>query len=104
MVKRADGDRGSRYLLELEVEDANSQLLRLSQYVYRSDKPTLLKPNGSSQATEPLNKPVLCNPVGLEWNPAAMVHIILAGTSRRLCVVFLTFCAANFFFFFLNEE
>lgn len=81
MVKRADGDHGSRYLLELEVEDGNGKALRLSYYVYRSAKPTLINPSNSSQ---PLNQPILCNPVGLEWNPAATVHIVLAGTTTLL--------------------
>ncbi|XP_075894006.1 beta-1,4-N-acetylgalactosaminyltransferase 3-like [Nelusetta ayraudi] len=80
VVKRADGAHGSRYLLELEVKDRNSQVLRLSHYIYRSVKPTLINhnKNSSSRFTQPPDQPVLCNPVGLEWNPAATVHFILA--------------------------
>lgn len=87
VVKRADGAHGSRYLLELEVKDGNSQVLRLSYYMYRGVKPTLINhnKNSSSASTQPPDQPVLCNPMGFEWNPAAMVHIILAGIRQHCC-------------------
>lgn len=77
MEKHADGAHGSRYLLELEVKDSNGQPLRLSRYIYTRRKPTLI---GHSHSHQPANQSVLCNPVGLKWNPEAMVHIIVAGT------------------------
>ncbi|KAK2842210.1 hypothetical protein Q5P01_012410 [Channa striata] len=58
VIKRVDGIQGSRYFLELELKDANGQLLRLSQY---RSTPELL----------------LCNPVGFRWNPLATVHFIV---------------------------
>lgn len=76
--KREDGVQGSRYLLELELRDANGLPLRLSQYVY-----TL---NSYSRQHEGLrfkrSKPevLLCNPVGFHWNPVATVHFIVPGT------------------------
>ncbi|XP_037624421.1 beta-1,4-N-acetylgalactosaminyltransferase 3 isoform X1 [Sebastes umbrosus] len=76
VVKRSDGIHGSRYFLELELKDVNSQLVRLSHYIY-----TLTRQ--SKQSIEDFNnqnlKPqlVLCNPVGFRWNPAATVHFIV---------------------------
>ncbi|XP_015239492.1 PREDICTED: beta-1,4-N-acetylgalactosaminyltransferase 3-like [Cyprinodon variegatus] len=76
VVKRVDGYRGSRYLLELELKDANGQLLRLTHYIY-----ALI--HHSEQWSQDFafrrSKPqlVLCNPVGFRWNPGATVHFIV---------------------------
>lgn len=77
--KRANGTHSSRYLLELEVKDLNGQLLRLSRYICARRKPTL--------RVKRANKSVLCNPVGLEWNPDATVHIIVAGSRHHSCFI-----------------
>lgn len=76
MEKRVDGQKGSRYLLELVLKDGSGQLLRLSEYVYA------LRSSGGLQANHPHAKAeqVLCNPVGFKWNPAATVNIIVPGT------------------------
>lgn len=81
VVKRVDPDRGSRYLLELEVKDRRSRELRLSRYVYAAVKPTLVDQSNNSdgQTTRLAEQPLLCNPVGLEWNPAATVNVIVTG-------------------------
>ncbi|XP_007545770.1 beta-1,4-N-acetylgalactosaminyltransferase 3 isoform X1 [Poecilia formosa] len=76
VVKRVDGYRGSRYLLELELKDANGQLLRLTHYIY-----TLIRHNPLRnqdfifERSQP--QLVLCNPVGFRWNPDATVHFIV---------------------------
>ncbi|XP_033490732.1 beta-1,4-N-acetylgalactosaminyltransferase 3 [Epinephelus lanceolatus] len=76
VVKRVDGVKGSRYLLELELKDVDGQLLRLSHYIY-----TLIR--YSRQRSMDFNfqhqKPqlVMCNPVGFRWNPVATVHFIV---------------------------
>ncbi|KAM4734236.1 beta-1,4-N-acetylgalactosaminyltransferase 3 [Anableps anableps] len=76
VVKRVDGYRGSRYLLELELKDANGQLLRLTHYIY-----SLIRHNTQRsqdfifQRSQP--QLVLCNPVGFRWNPDATVHFIV---------------------------
>ncbi|XP_054892742.1 beta-1,4-N-acetylgalactosaminyltransferase 3 isoform X2 [Poeciliopsis prolifica] len=76
VVKRVDGYRGSRYLLELELKDANGQLLRLTHYIY-----ALIRHNPQRnqdfifQRSQP--QLVLCNPVGFRWNPDATVHFIV---------------------------
>ncbi|XP_069567280.1 beta-1,4-N-acetylgalactosaminyltransferase 3 [Brachyistius frenatus] len=72
VVKRVDEVHGSRYLLELELKDANGQLLRLSHYIYaliRHDR------DFRFQQSEP--QLALCNPVGFHWNPLATVHLIV---------------------------
>ncbi|XP_041853911.1 beta-1,4-N-acetylgalactosaminyltransferase 3 [Melanotaenia boesemani] len=76
VVKRVDRVQGNRYLLELELRDANGQLLRLTHYIY-----ALIR--HSRQRSEDYGflrqKPqlVLCNPVGFRWNPFATVHFIV---------------------------
>lgn len=86
VVKRSDGNRGSRYFLELEVKDENGKKLRLSYYTYLGVNPTLINngKNGGSQDNPPADQPLLCNPVGLEWNPAATVNIVVTGTVTLL--------------------
>lgn len=80
VVKRVDGNAGSRYLLELKVKDENGRQLRLAHYIYVGVKPTLIN-NSGRQDTQLANQPVMCNPVGLEWNPAAVVNIVVTGTA-----------------------
>ncbi|MEQ2270057.1 hypothetical protein XENORESO_014406 [Xenotaenia resolanae] len=76
IVKRVDGYRGSRYLLELELKDGNGKLLRLTHYIY-----VLMRHKAQRnrdfifQRSQP--EPVLCNPVGFRWNPDAAVHFIV---------------------------
>lgn len=80
VVKREDAVQGSRYLLELELEDRGGQLLRLSHYIYslmghNKDH----EKNFSTQQPEP--QLLLCNPVGFHWNPAPTVNFIITGAS-----------------------
>ncbi|KAM9753952.1 beta-1,4-N-acetylgalactosaminyltransferase 3 [Menidia menidia] len=74
--KRPDGAQGSRYLLELELKDANGQLLRLAQYIYALIRHSR---QHSRDFNFMLSKPQLvqCNPVGFRWNPDAMVHFVV---------------------------
>ncbi|XP_042351861.1 LOW QUALITY PROTEIN: beta-1,4-N-acetylgalactosaminyltransferase 3 [Plectropomus leopardus] len=76
VVKRVDGVRGSRYLLELELKDDNGQLLRLSHYIYTLIRYSRQRSNDFSfQQAKP--QLVMCNPVGFRWNPVATVHFIV---------------------------
>lgn len=84
VVKRADSGRGSRYLLELAVKDRRGHTLRLSRYIYKRVKPTPTDQINSG-VNQTANQPALCNPVGLEWNPAAAVNIIVAGNPQNEC-------------------
>lgn len=78
VVKRVDAVQGSRYLLELEVEDPRGQLLRLAHYIYSlMDNNKDDKMDFSTQ--QPKTQLLLCNPVGFRWNPAATVHFIVPG-------------------------
>ena len=70
--KREDTLQGSRYLLELELLDKSGRQVRVSQYVY-----LLPRNQGYQQATR--KEPLLCNPVGFQWNPRATVHFIVPG-------------------------
>lgn len=80
VVKRVDAVQGSRYLLELELEDTRGQLLRLAHYIYSlrdNDKDD----NQDFSTQQPKTQLLLCNPVGFRWNPAATVHFIVPGAS-----------------------
>lgn len=69
--KREDGQRGSRYLLELELLDGMGRQVRVSQFVYLLPG----RPGYLHSKTQPL----LCNPLGFQWNPKATVHFIVPG-------------------------
>ncbi|XP_036374265.1 beta-1,4-N-acetylgalactosaminyltransferase 3-like [Megalops cyprinoides] len=72
--KRVDVSQGSRYLLELELQEKGGRRVRLSRYVYllhRRSRPRALGLN------PPREEMLLCNPLGLSWNPSATVHFIV---------------------------
>lgn len=79
VVKRVDGIQGNRYLLELELKDANGQLLRLSQYIYTLNHYSR-QHNKDFRVQQSKPELMLCNPVGFRWNPVATVHFIVPGT------------------------
>ncbi|XP_036962047.1 beta-1,4-N-acetylgalactosaminyltransferase 3 isoform X2 [Acanthopagrus latus] len=76
VVRHVDEVRGSRYLLELEVIDTTGKLLRLSHYIYTLNSSSRRRRRDTT-AQELKPQPLLCNPVGFQWNPAATVHIIV---------------------------
>ncbi|XP_070763572.1 beta-1,4-N-acetylgalactosaminyltransferase 3 [Enoplosus armatus] len=76
VVKRVDRAQGSRYLLELELKDANGQLLRLSHYIYTLIRYSMQRSKDFG-FQQPKPQMVLCNPVGFHWNPVATVHFIV---------------------------
>lgn len=78
VVKRVDGVLGSRYLLELELEDLSGRRLRLSRYIY------VLVRHGNGRLSKPQPQLLLCNPVGFLWNASATVHFIVPGTKSSL--------------------
>ncbi|XP_048863984.1 N-acetyl-beta-glucosaminyl-glycoprotein 4-beta-N-acetylgalactosaminyltransferase 1-like isoform X2 [Brienomyrus brachyistius] len=72
--RRIDRFRGSRYLLELEVENRRGTRFRISQYVY--------EPHSQIRSWNGVDQPdrkgvLLCHPEGVEWNPSATVHFIV---------------------------
>ncbi|XP_073327875.1 beta-1,4-N-acetylgalactosaminyltransferase 3 [Pagrus major] len=76
VVKRVDMVRGSRYLLELELKDVSGKLLRLSHYIYTLNRSSRRRRRDLT-FQELKRQPLLCNPVGFRWNPAATVHFIV---------------------------
>ncbi|KAK3544628.1 hypothetical protein QTP86_019130, partial [Hemibagrus guttatus] len=67
--KKTDDAVGSRYLLELELENTQGDLILLSKYFYA------LKDKNKKKNLE---LPTLCSPKGFYWNPDTIVHVILA--------------------------
>lgn len=68
--KKTDDALGSRFLLELELENRQGDIILLSKYFFA----TKYKNKGKNP-----ERPSLCNPKGFSWNPDAKVHVILAG-------------------------
>ena len=83
VVKRLDGVQGSRYLLELELKDANGRLLRLTHYIYALIRRSR-QYSRDFHFQQPKPQLVLCNPVGFRWNPVATVHFIVPGVLHSL--------------------
>lgn len=65
--KKTKAGVGSRYLLEIEMEDKEGKNVLISKYFYTTYNkryPEL---------------PGLCNPVDFGWDPEVKVHVILTG-------------------------
>uniref|UniRef100_G3QMJ2 Beta-1,4-N-acetylgalactosaminyltransferase n=1 Tax=Gorilla gorilla gorilla TaxID=9595 RepID=G3QMJ2_GORGO len=82
--KRRDSARGSRFLLELELQERGGGRLRLSEYVFlRLPGARVGDADGESPepapaaSVRPDGRPELCRPLRLAWRQDVMVHFIV---------------------------
>lgn len=67
MEKKTKAGVGSRFLLEIEMEDKQGKNFLMSKYFYTTNN----KNNPEL--------PGLCSPEDFSWNPEAKVHVVLTG-------------------------
>lgn len=87
--KRRDSARGSRFLLELELQERGGGRQRLSEYVFlRLPGARIGDEDGESPEPPPAasippdSRPELCRPLHLAWRQDVMVHFIVPGNVR----------------------
>ncbi|KAM6174053.1 N-acetyl-beta-glucosaminyl-glycoprotein 4-beta-N-acetylgalactosaminyltransferase 1 [Erethizon dorsatum] len=92
--KRRDSARGSRFLLELELQEHGGGRLRLSEFVFlrlpgantRSEEGESPEPLPAA-STHPDGRPELCRPLRLAWRQDVAVHFIVPVKNQARWVV-----------------
>ncbi|XP_072530289.1 beta-1,4-N-acetylgalactosaminyltransferase 3-like isoform X2 [Salminus brasiliensis] len=69
--RRVDSEVGTRYLLELELEDGQAQNMLLSRYFF------VEKTTSKQGSPVSVHMPALCSPRDFSWNPTVKVNVIL---------------------------
>nr|XP_045366262.1 N-acetyl-beta-glucosaminyl-glycoprotein 4-beta-N-acetylgalactosaminyltransferase 1 [Camelus bactrianus] len=94
--KRRDSARGSRFLLELELQERGGGRLRLSEYVFlRLPGARAGDTDGDGESPEPTpavsahpdGRPELCRPLRLAWRQDVTVHFIVPVKNQARWVV-----------------
>ncbi|XP_036054578.1 N-acetyl-beta-glucosaminyl-glycoprotein 4-beta-N-acetylgalactosaminyltransferase 1 [Onychomys torridus] len=92
--KRRDSARGSRFLLELELQERGGGRQRLSEYVFlRLPGARVGDEDGESPEPPPApsirsdSRPELCRPLHLAWRQDVMVHFIVPVKNQARWVV-----------------
>ncbi|XP_012863905.2 N-acetyl-beta-glucosaminyl-glycoprotein 4-beta-N-acetylgalactosaminyltransferase 1, partial [Echinops telfairi] len=99
--KRRDSARGSRFLLELELQERGGGRLRLSEYVFLrlsgaraagdADEDVAegaaASPEPAAASVRPDSRPELCRPLRLAWRQDVMVHFIVPVKNQARWVV-----------------
>uniref|UniRef100_A0A8D3A9J5 Beta-1,4-N-acetylgalactosaminyltransferase n=1 Tax=Scophthalmus maximus TaxID=52904 RepID=A0A8D3A9J5_SCOMX len=81
--KRRDSARGNRYLVELELMERGRSVVRLSEYIYlllhrgRQGEESLENTDSAPASATAYAKPLLCQPVMLQWRRDVMVHFVV---------------------------
>ncbi|XP_066894100.1 N-acetyl-beta-glucosaminyl-glycoprotein 4-beta-N-acetylgalactosaminyltransferase 1 isoform X2 [Kogia breviceps] len=92
--KRRDSARGSRFLLELELQERSGRRLRLSEYVFlrlpgahAGDTDGDGAEPAPAASAHPDSRPELCRPLRLAWRQDVMVHFIVPVKNQARWVV-----------------
>ncbi|XP_006877074.1 PREDICTED: N-acetyl-beta-glucosaminyl-glycoprotein 4-beta-N-acetylgalactosaminyltransferase 1 [Chrysochloris asiatica] len=94
--KRRDSARGSRFLLELELQERGGGRLRLSEYVFLrlpgthagdGDEDPGSPAPAPATSPRPDGRPELCRPLRLAWRQDVMVHFIVPVKNQARWVV-----------------
>nr|XP_003461341.2 N-acetyl-beta-glucosaminyl-glycoprotein 4-beta-N-acetylgalactosaminyltransferase 1 isoform X1 [Cavia porcellus] len=92
--KRRDSARGSRFLLELELQERSGGRLRLSEFVFLRlpSAHTRSEEGGNPESvltasTHPDGRPELCRPLRLAWRQDVAVHFIVPVKNQARWVV-----------------